>query len=263
MVVISPRLPSFFCCVLFVITIVSQVEGGDVNAQDFHYFCDSNNDRGNYTTNSLYQSNLNRALNIITYRLESTNGFNATSIGANTNKVNVMGQCRGDVTPKECRECLKESKENLTQLCPNRKEAIGWYENEKCMLRYSDRSILGLNEIGPAYFVWNLHDAPKAEQFNQAVKKLLDSLRTMAASGDSRRKYAASTATGPDDQVIYGLAQCTPDLSESQCDNCLVQSIAELPLCCDNRIGTRIIRPSCYVRYETAYPFYGPPVPAP
>ncbi|XP_020233095.1 cysteine-rich receptor-like protein kinase 26 [Cajanus cajan] len=248
----------FVCCVL-----LTSGGSGEVNSEDFHYFCDSNNDRGNYSTNERYRTNLNHVLNIVALQTSNKNGFHSTWSGEDASKVNAIAQCRGDVTATECRQCLIQSVFNLTSLCPNRKEAIGWYENEKCMLRYSDRSIEGLNEIGPAYFVWNLHDAPNPQHFNQVVKNLLDGLRTTAASALSARKYAASTATGPDAQLVYGLAQCTPDLSGPQCNNCLLQSIAEIPRCCNNRIGARILRPSCYVRYETDFPFYGPPAQTP
>lgn len=251
----------FVCFLLFIATIISGANA-DVTSQDFHYFCDTNNDRGNYTTNGLYSHNLNNALNIITFHA-SKNGFYSVSSGQGKNIANAIGQCRGDIKPTECTKCLTETRANLTYVCRNRKEAIGWYENEKCMLRYSDRTITGLDEIGPAYFVWNLNDAPNAGQFNRAVKKLLDGLRDTAASVACGRKYAVSTATGPNEEVIFGLAQCTPDLTGPQCLDCLVQSIAELPRCCNNRIGARIIRPSCYVRYETNFLFFGPPAPAP
>lgn len=189
-------------------------------------------------------------------------GFRNVSFGETTDKVNAIGLCRGDVKPDDCLRCLSGSSANLTQLCPNRKEAIGWYEDEKCTLRYSDRYIVGLNEIGPAYFAWNLHNATLADQFNKVVKQLLDSLRTTATSGDSRRKYAVGNVQGPSsDQTIYGLVQCTPDLSGPQCDNCLVQSIIEVPRCCSNRIGERIIRPSCNLRFETSFQFYDPTPP--
>ncbi|BAT93989.1 Cysteine-rich receptor-like protein [Vigna angularis] len=253
-------LTCFLCFLVFMATITSQAKA-DVTSQDFHYFCDSNNDRGNYTTNGIYSQNLNSALSIVALHA-SRNGFFNVSIGKGTNSANAIAQCRGDVTPTECTNCLAQTRANLTRVCSNRKEAIGWYENEKCMLRYSDRTITGLDEIGPAYFVWNLNDAPNADQFNRVVKKLLDGLRDTAASAAKGRKYAVSTATGPDEQVIYGLAQCTPDLSGPRCLDCLVQSIAELPRCCNNRIGARIIRPSCYVRYETDFLFFGPPAPA-
>ncbi|MED6189949.1 hypothetical protein PIB30_100996 [Stylosanthes scabra] len=116
---------------------------------------------------------------------------------------------------------------NLTQLCPNRKEAIGWYQDEKCMLRYSDRDIFGRNETGPAYYMWNMNNATNADKFNGVVKNLLDTLRSKAALGDSRRKYGEGNAVVPSNKTV----------------------------------------PRCYLRYETNFLFYDPstqpPLPSP
>ncbi|XP_058754077.1 cysteine-rich repeat secretory protein 38-like [Vicia villosa] len=250
--------PLSFLCNLFLITILlTSKSKADNNDQKFHYFCDQNNDRGNYITGDTYSNNLKFAFLRLTYNLKLDNGFTNTIYGENNNKVNLMGICRGDISPQDCRKCLIGSKFNLTQACPNKKEAIGWYEDEKCMLRYSDRSILGLNEIGPAYFAWNLNNATLADQFNVVVKQLLNDLKSKAIKGDSNRKYVVGTLPGPsNDQVIYGLVQCTPDLSGPQCDDCLISSIVEVSRCCSNRIGARIVRPSCNLRFETSYQFY-------
>ncbi|PIA58485.1 hypothetical protein AQUCO_00500433v1 [Aquilegia coerulea] len=52
--------------------------------------------------------------------------------------------------------------------------------------------------------------------------------------------------------LLYGLVQCTEDLSRSDCDRCLRRSISELPLpgCCDMRQGARVIKPSRNIRYK-------------
>ncbi|KAK7280223.1 hypothetical protein RJT34_25285 [Clitoria ternatea] len=255
--VLSLRSLAFRCCLLLITTFITQATAEN-NAQNYHYFCDYNH-RGNYTGNSTYSTNLNTLLSTLTSNKEIDYGFYNFTYGQNGDKVNAIGLCRGDVKPDECRACLNGSRANLTQLCPNRKEAIGWYEDEKCMLRYSDRSIFGLNEIGPAYFAWSVNNATQVEQFNKMVKSLLDELKGKAASGNSRYKYATGNMSGPDNQHVYGLVQCTPDLSESDCDKCLVQSITkDIPNCCSNRIGARIVRPSCNLRFE-ASSFYGPP----
>ncbi|XP_047149656.1 cysteine-rich receptor-like protein kinase 29 [Vigna umbellata] len=244
------------CCLLLVATFMSGVSA-DNNAQKFHYFCNHNKDRGNYTANSTYETNLNTLLSTLTSNTEIEYGFYNLTKGENTDQVYAIGLCRGDVKPYECRNCLEHSRGNLSQLCPNRKEAIGWYEDEQCMLRYSNRKILGLMETEPEYFMWNVIDAPQVEEFNKVVKDLLDGLRSKAASGDSRTKYATANATEPDNKFIYGLVQCTPDLSGPDCENCLIQSINEITNCCHGKIGTRIVRPSCNLRYETSSPFFG------
>ncbi|XP_058725196.1 cysteine-rich receptor-like protein kinase 44 isoform X2 [Vicia villosa] len=250
-----------FSLFLLIITIFSSSKLAIAanNTQNFHYFCDFNN-RGNFTNNSTYQTNLKTLLSSLTSNTQINYGFYNFSNGQNTNKVNAIALCRGDVkNQNDCLSCLKASSNNLTQLCPNQKEAIGWYEDEKCMLRYSDRSIFRLLETGPAYYAHNLANATDLSVFNETVRNLLDNLTQRASSGDSSLKYAADSARGPNDQTIYGLVQCTPDLSESDCSSCLDQSIARIPIdCCKDKIGGRVVRPSCNMRFETNFRFYVP-----
>ncbi|RDX76117.1 Cysteine-rich receptor-like protein kinase 29, partial [Mucuna pruriens] len=263
MAVLSLRLLSLVCCLVLITIFISQVTAEVVLIeQGYHYFCNVN-DRGNYTANSTYRANLNTFLSTLSYNTEIENGFYHFTYGEKTDKVYAIGLCRGDVNPEECLSCLEFSITQLLQVCPNRKEAIGWYPDEKCMLRYSDRSIFDLMEIGPAYYVYNEVNATDLNQFNKDVNSLLGKLKSKAASGDSRVKYAVGNISAPNDQVIYGLVQCTPDLLGSQCDDCLAQSIG-IDFCKDSK-GCRVVRPSCYMRFETSL-FYGstayvPPTP--
>ncbi|KAI9124156.1 hypothetical protein K1719_005456 [Acacia pycnantha] len=62
-------------------------------------------------------------------------------------------------------------------------------------------------------------------------------------------------------QIMYCLAQCTPDLSPSDCRWCLCRVTGDLNWCCDGKQGGRVLYPSCYVRYEL-YPLYSLEAPA-
>ncbi|KAJ6991295.1 cysteine-rich repeat secretory protein 38-like [Populus alba x Populus x berolinensis] len=53
---------------------------------------------------------------------------------------------------------------------------------------------------------------------------------------------------------LYGLVQCTRDLSSAVCKKCLDGIIGELPSCCDGKEGGRVVSGSCNFRYEI-YPF--------
>ncbi|CAL0316323.1 unnamed protein product [Lupinus luteus] len=248
---IVSRLLSFLCFLLILNFITTKSCAQPISS----HFCENNS---TYTTNSTYHTNLNTLLSNLTSNTEINNyGFYNLSYGQDTNKVYAIGLCRGDIKPDKCNSCLNNARTNLTELCPNDKGAIGWFDDEKCMLRYSDRLIFGHLETGPAYYVWNLNNASDSNEFNKDVTNLLDSLKTKAASGDSYLKYAATSASGPRNQTIYGLAQCTPDLTLSECSICLNESISVLPSCCNNRVGARIVRPSCNLRYETGL-FYEP-----
>nr|GFA86640.1 cysteine-rich RLK (receptor-like protein kinase) 26 [Tanacetum cinerariifolium] len=57
--------------------------------------------------------------------------------------------------------------------------------------------------------------------FTRDLLNLLSNLTAEAAAGGSLLKYAAGTMTRPNSEVTYALVQCTPDLSEQQCTNCL------------------------------------------
>ena len=235
-------------CLCIVIILISQS-----NAQPSFLYYSCMNGNGNYTANSTYQSNLNNLLSNVSSNTQIDYGFYNFSYGQDNDKVNAIGLCRGDVKPNDCLSCLNDSRVLLTQLCPNQKEAIGWYD--KCMLRYSNRTIFNTMENSPGFHMCNPGNATDIDQFNQVLRNLLDSLISTAQSGNSQRKFAASSVKGPGFQTIYGLVQCTPDLSEQDCDDCLIQAISGIPQYCDSRKGGRILVPSCNFRYEI-YPFY-------
>ncbi|ESW15166.1 hypothetical protein PHAVU_007G049700 [Phaseolus vulgaris] len=249
-VVVAVSSRSFLCCLLFLFIAISQT-----SAQYNYVSCDNN--KGNYTAESTYQTNLNTLLSNLTSNTQINYGFYNFSYGQNSDEVNAIGLCRGDVMPDECRSCLNDARDNLTQLCPNQKEAILYHD--KCMLRYSNRSIFGLMETKPSYYMYNTNNATEVYQFNQVLSSLMRILTGIAASGDSRRKYAAASAGASNFQTIYGAVQCTPDLSRQECFHCLFGAIAEIPT---GKIGGRVGRPSCNIRYEN-YTFYDEPAYAP
>ncbi|XLT11127.1 hypothetical protein HN51_056920 [Arachis hypogaea] len=223
------------------------------------------NDNGNYTANSTYSSNLNTLLSNLSSNKNIDYGFYNFSYGKDNDRVNAIGLCRGDVKQNDCLSCLNDSRVLLTSLCPNQKEAIGWYD--KCMLRYSNQSsIFNRMETYPSFFMRNSGNATDVDEFNKVLDTLLNDLISNASSGNSKRKFAASSAKGPGFQTVYGLVQCTPDLSQQDCYACLIQAITGIPQCCDSKKGGRILEPSCNFRYEI-YPFYDlanvPPPPAP
>ena len=208
---------------------------------------------GNYTSNSTYKANLNTLLSSLPSDNAIDYGFYNFSAGQNSERVNAIGLCRGDVTPDACRSCLNDSRLQLTELCPNQKEAIGWYDN--CMLRYSNRSIFSTKEDLPAFSMHNVNNVSNGDEFNEALGNLFASLKSKAASGDSRYKFATGEVNLSSFQNIYALVQCTPDLSQLSCSNCIEGAINGIPGCCDRKQGGRVVKPSCNIRFEL-YRFY-------
>jgi hypothetical protein len=211
------------------------------------------NDNGNYTSNSTYRANLNTLLASMSSNTKIDYGFFNFSSGEIPDKVNAIALCRGDISPEECRSCVNGSSHDLLQNCPNQKEGIIW--PDKCMLRYSNRSILGVMEDSPIHAWYNIRDVPDVEGFNGVLRPLLESLISRAASGNSTRKFAVGSAAAPDFQTIHALAECTPDLDRLQCNNCLDSVKGYIPQCCNGKQGGKFAAYSCDIRFEI-YGFY-------
>ncbi|CAM8915256.1 unnamed protein product [Rhodiola kirilowii] len=245
---------------LFVVVSVCSILVCLANAQDGSgsYL---RHDCSNYTSNSIYQTNLNTLLSSLSSDTNIDYGFYNVSEGEGIERVNSIALCRGDLSLIACRRCVNFSTTDLPQRCPNQKEAIVWYDN--CMFRYSNKSIFYSME-GLAGYLWNNpNNASNVSLFTQTLDDLLTSLRKNASSGDSRQKFAIGDTKYVDFTRTYGLVQCTPDLTEMQCSNCLENSFREFVKTNPGRLGGRIIGPSCNFRYEIDQFYDIPPPPQP
>ncbi|XP_019162742.1 PREDICTED: putative receptor-like protein kinase At4g00960 [Ipomoea nil] len=207
---------------------------------------------GNYTQNSIYQSNLNTTLLSSLSSKLNQYGFSNASMGETPDRVSAVALCRGDVEPDICRSCVDNAGRKMVQSCPNQKEGFGGYD--ECMIHYNNVSTLGSwSSTFPEKYLWNVQNSSSPEEFNKDLQKLLESLRDLAANGFPLRKFAAGNTSGPAFQTIYAAVQCSPDLSVQGCSDCLVSAFADLNGCgsCTVKKGGRVIRPSCNFRFET------------
>ncbi|XP_011076612.1 putative receptor-like protein kinase At4g00960 [Sesamum indicum] len=207
---------------------------------------------GNYTSNSTYKANLDTVLSSLPTNVHR-NGFYNASFGQNPDRANAIVLCRGDIQLDTCRGCVRDAAAALLASCPNQKQAVNW--QERCTLRYSNETLVGILATMPGYYWWNPENATSVDQFKEDLSTLLDDLRGQAVYGGSLRKVAAGNITGPDFQRIFALVQCSPDLSPEDCSSCLIGAAADIPKCCDRKRGGRVLRPSCTLRFEI-YPFY-------
>ncbi|KAK4491958.1 hypothetical protein RD792_002742 [Penstemon davidsonii] len=211
---------------------------------------------GNYSTNSTYQTNLNTLLSSLSTTFGSTNGFYNASVGQNPDRANAIVFCRADIQLDTCRRWVQGAAIYLVTSCPNQRQAVLWSEN--CMLRYSNEPIVGTMTTIPRLTYKSTQNASNLtrDQFRTDVGTLLDHLRNQATSGGSLLKVASGNKSEPYFPTIFALVQCTPDLTSDDCNSCLIDSVANLSLCCSTNSGGKVIKPSCYLRYETNVPFY-------
>ncbi|TYI06036.1 hypothetical protein ES332_A10G130100v1, partial [Gossypium tomentosum] len=143
----------------------------------------------------------------------------STLPSSDPDKIYALALCRGDIASGVCFECINSSIEGIIKQCPNQKEAIYW---------------------GPGI-------SSSIYQFNETFPMLMEILMKNASSGS---KFATGNMNFTDSEKVYGLVQCTPDISETDCRICLQRDMVELSECCGKKQGGRVLRPSCIAWFE-------------
>ncbi|XP_022135721.1 cysteine-rich repeat secretory protein 38-like isoform X2 [Momordica charantia] len=203
----------------------------------------------NFTAGTPYASNLNQAFDQLTTTAPPS-GFALASAGKDPqNQVNGLALCRGDVSPADCKNCVTTAAQEIQVRCPYRKGAAIWYDF--CLLKYSNPKFFGKIDNRNQFSLINVQsvDSSNATAFNDQVKRLLTGLAEKVVA--TPKLYAiGEAAIELFQKKLYGLVQCTRDLSAAACRKCLEDAIGGLSSCCDARIGGRVVGGSCNFRYE-------------
>ena len=222
----------------------------------------------NYTTNSTYQSNLAvLAATLPTNASSSLQQFAAATVGQAPDAVHALALCRGDfANDTACADCVAASFQHAQQTCPNDEAATVYYDYDEtnalkpgCLLGFSgDRGFLstasGTTGNGTFFQYFNtVNIAGNAGVVAAAVRQLLSQTARDAAA--AARRFATGFMDGGTTTTLYALAQCTPDLSAGDCVACLQRLVGSINATNSVRLGGRIFRLRCNVRFE-AFMFF-------
>lgn len=198
-----------------------------------------------YARGSTFETNLKFLFTSLIQNTSKTGFFNDT-LGNIPDRVYGSSLCRGDISASNCTNCITKASQNLTQLCPYDRGAIVWYE--VCMLRYSNKYFFSdLDTNG--YTVYNPQNWSDPYQFEQAVVKMMSSISLDAVQ--SGKMFSTGMVNLTVSDSIYGLVQCTRDLTGDQCHECLNSSMQILE---ENYYGNVLgiyLAYSCMLWYET------------
>ncbi|KAK9681697.1 hypothetical protein RND81_10G021000 [Saponaria officinalis] len=237
-------------CMIFILVIP------EISAQ--FQFLHSRCGNSTFTPNTSYASNVNTVLNSFSSDNQITYGYYNFSAGKYPDKVEAMALCRGDVPQGACRLCVQSSASTLPRVCPNQKQAFGYSDN--CIMFYSNITFFHTVTLKPRWALWNGHDVSNITVFNSTLSRLMSGLTKNASSGDTELKFATAKTYLTVNRTMYGMAQCRPDMSKSQCVECVRNISGLIPehFITSNftAAGARVITPSCNFRYEI-YSFYG------
>uniref|UniRef100_K7MD81 Gnk2-homologous domain-containing protein n=1 Tax=Glycine max TaxID=3847 RepID=K7MD81_SOYBN len=184
---------------------------------------------------SAYQTNLNRIVTWMSSDAATSKGYNYTSIGNNSPAYGLY-DCHSDVVGYFCQLCVSTAAREVRLRCPNRISAVVWYDS--CILRHTQHGItyFGTKNIS------NMEEIQKGEDF---VRSLI-----RKATVETNQLYYMEGFNVSSSQRRYGWVQCSRDLSNEGCRQCLEAMLAEYPKCCEQKLGWMVWCQSCLIRYE-------------
>ena len=208
----------------------------------------------NYTEGSLYKSNLESLL-VDLKSLPSTTTRGYYKIGSSgidgSDAVYGLVQCRGDVSQLDCASCLNRSVEEALFRCQGRREAAILFD--LCILRYNSTRFFGTINVGEMKISYISNKSSEPDLFEEHLREVLSFTILIAAQENSR--FASRIKNFSDTTDIYGQAECTRDLSNQNCGQCLLFLFQNhMP----GRLAGQVHAASCTMRYA-AKPFISLP----
>ncbi|KAJ0228929.1 Serine-threonine/tyrosine-protein kinase [Hirschfeldia incana] len=211
------------------------------------------NRSGFFSPNGAYDINRQLMLSSLPTYVTANDGFYNTSRGQDTNRVYGLGMCVPGTEAQSCSDCIMAASNGLVQNCTTQIEGIDWrMDRTLCLVRYSNRSFYGSLGI----------EILRSENYTRDVQANMTDLETtwealMTGLIDQASSlYYAAGSRNLESSIsqVYGVVQCSKDVSLENCTQCLQQNVFEYRSCCRGRQGGIISRPSCFTRWEV-YPF--------
>lgn len=208
----------------------------------------------NYAANSTYQANLSQ-LSASLPTNASGALFATVTVGAAPDVVYALALCRGDSNSSTCHSCIGNALQAALQLCAYNKDAAAYFDD--CSIPFSDDNFLATTDNGSPIIIGDPQKVSSSvQEFDAAVGLVLNATAYYAAANSSRQFATGEEATANTSFTIYGLAQCTPDLSPANCRTCLQEVLALRPQYLSGSQGGRICGVRCNFRYDLNNKFF-------
>ncbi|KAI3863528.1 hypothetical protein MKW92_003210 [Papaver armeniacum] len=220
-----------------------------------------------YTSNSPFETNLKLLLSSLPLNTSVSGGFYNASIGMPAD-VYGLALCRGDLTREECLNCVDNGSKRIIEACPNSLSAAIFYE--VCHVRYSDENFFSKMVYAAKYATrgiisnsnntasnnWNntKQNIVDSEIYSRVLGNLMTEIVSEASDASGKMFVTKEAKLDDTGSKLYGLGQCTEDLSKVDCHGCLTQARGDIAVN-DGNEGGFVVDNSCNLRYEL-YRFY-------
>ncbi|KAL2971733.1 hypothetical protein AAZX31_15G212800 [Glycine max] len=233
----------------FAVLLLLSIKSLDTKAQSPNYMGDDCHNTTQKPLSGEYQTNLNSILSWLSTDAATSKGYNHYSFGNNTSgnhAVYGLYDCRGDVVGYFCQFCVSTAAREILQRCPNRVSAFIWYDF--CMLKYSNENFFGNVTVDPSWHVVGTKDVSSAEE----IQKGEDFMRSLIRKATlvTNQLYYMGGFNLSSSQRRYGLVQCSRDLTNEGCRQCLETMLAQISKCCEKKLGWFAGSASCLMKYD-------------
>ncbi|KAJ4773063.1 cysteine-rich RECEPTOR-like kinase [Rhynchospora pubera] len=207
---------------------------------------------GGPTSNTFFDSNVNRDLFSRLNRSTVESGYSTAQVGQDGDELYGLAMCQPGMEKSDCVNCLNVANNAMVDKCPKMMNATILCDN--CTLRYSNANLFSsLDDY--SHCMRGVENATGEDQKSK-LSALVDSsmsILSKVAAFNRSEKYAVGKVNLNSSVTLYELVQCTRNLSNEQCLQCLSNfvKLLLLPNCSSGSLGGRVLGQSCYLRFET------------
>ncbi|MED6180515.1 hypothetical protein PIB30_011032 [Stylosanthes scabra] len=189
---------------------------------------------------SPYENSVNSLLTSLINSATFTNYNNftiqPTTPSSNTATLYGLYQCRGDLSNERCSRCVERAVTQLGTLCLD--ACGGALQLDGCFVKYDNVTFLGVEDKTAV----TKKCGPSIGFTSDAMASRDDVLANLEASDKTYRKTGSGN--------VVGVAQCTGDLSPSECQDCVSTAIERLKMECGASTWGDMYLAKCYARYS-------------
>ncbi|XVF87644.1 hypothetical protein PTKIN_Ptkin18bG0136800 [Pterospermum kingtungense] len=239
------EVPSFIVFLLFMLSLgICHAD----NNMNMGWQCSDYDD--NLPLESSFKINLDNLLNLLAENGPLHNGFFKTTVGnISYGKIYGLAQCRGDVSAANCANCTREAVAVALHDCRRSKDVVVWFT--WCFIRYSTENFFGLWDQSAESMV----NASDVDDSSVVLNELNFMSEVATAASKQRLMFNTSVLDVGQFGKRYGMAQCSRDISRTNCSKCFDAQLETFKPTIGNKRNWEVYGSSCSMWYHD-YQFY-------
>lgn len=226
---------------LFILTLSAITTPSTSSSIDTFIFGGCSQPKNTPVSDPIYETGVNSLLTSLVNSASFTNynNFTVPATAGSGDTLYGLYQCRGDLNNDQCYRCVARAVSQLGTLC----SAVrgGALQLEGCFVKYDNVKFLGVEDKTMVV----KKCGPSIGLTSDALTRRDAVLAYLQTSDGVYRTWRIS-AYGD----FQGAAQCTGDLSPSECQDCLSESIQRLKTECGASTWGEMYLAKCYARYS-------------